>query len=116
MCGVYIKAIIMKFLTINYIKQHSRVDFDCEDELLELYGDSAEETVAGILNRGNTVDECVESLKEQYGTVPANIYHAALMLVEIGYTQRGPVSQVNLYVVPYAFDMLIKNYMRLTNG
>ena len=31
----------MKWLTIEYIKQHSRIDYDCEDELLELYGEAA---------------------------------------------------------------------------
>ena len=31
----------MEYLTLEYIKQHSRIDFDCEDDLLELYGSSA---------------------------------------------------------------------------
>lgn len=31
----------MKYLEIDYIKQHSRTDFDCDDALLELYGESA---------------------------------------------------------------------------
>ena len=39
----------MKYLSLEYIKQHSRIDYDCEDGLLEMYGDSAEETVAQYL-------------------------------------------------------------------
>ena len=35
----------MKYLTTDYIRQHSRIDFDCEDDVLELYGEDAEETV-----------------------------------------------------------------------
>lgn len=103
----------MTFLTIEYIKAHSRLCCDCEDDLLDLYGRSAEETVAGILNRGDTVDEMVESLVEQYGAVPANIYQASLMLVDLAYTYRSPDGAVNLSVVPYSFDIMIKPYMTL---
>ena len=39
----------MKWLKIDYIKQHSRIDYDCEDGLLELYGESAEETVLNVI-------------------------------------------------------------------
>ena len=106
----------MKFLSIDYIKQHSRIDFDCEDQLLELYGDSAEETLAGVLNRGNTVDQMVASLKEEYGDIPARCYHAALMLTEQAYNHRGPTSPTNMSIVPYGFDMLVKPLMKLTEG
>ena len=41
----------MKWLSIEFIKKHSRIDFDCEDDLLELYGDSAEETIMDITRR-----------------------------------------------------------------
>ena len=66
----------MKFLTLNYIKQHSRIDYDIEDELLELYGNAAENVLAQHLGRGKTVDELVESLTEEYGEVPAAILQA----------------------------------------
>lgn len=104
----------MKFLTIEYIKQHSRINFDCDDQLLELYGDSAEETLAGLLNRGKTVEQMVTSLTEEYGQVPARCYQAALMLTEQAYNHRGPTSPTNMSVVPYGFDLLIKPLMRLT--
>ena len=103
----------MKWLTIQYIKQHSRIDYDCEDALLELYGNSAEETVAQYLNRGDSVEKCVESLKEQYGSVPASIIHAALMLVDVSYTYRSAINPSNLSMVPYSFDILVKPYMKL---
>ena len=41
----------MKFLTIEYIKQHSRLDFDCEDGELELYGTAAEDTILDLCRR-----------------------------------------------------------------
>ena len=114
-CRIEIKR-NMKFLTLDYIKQHSRIDFDCEDELLELYGDSAEETLAGLLNRGKTVDEMVESLTEEYGDIPARCYHAALILTEQAYNHRGPVSPTNMSIVPYGFDYLVKPLMKLTTA
>lgn len=103
----------MKFLSIDFIKQHSRIDFDCEDQLLEEYADSAEETICGLLNRGDTVDEMVESLKDQYGKVPAAIHEAGQMLVEMSYAHRSPVSPQNMSIVPYTFDLKIKRYMVL---
>ena len=103
----------MKYLEIDYIKQHSRIDFDCEDALLELYAESAEETIAQYLNRGKTVDECVSSLIEEYGKIPAAIIHAALMLVDVSYQYRSMVSPTNISMVPYTFETIINPYIRL---
>ena len=41
----------MKWLTLSLIKAHSRIEYDCEDSLLELYANAAEETVLNIVNR-----------------------------------------------------------------
>ena len=103
----------MKWLTIDYIKQHSRIDFDCEDSLLELYGESAVETVLYITRR--TYEEIAEKWGTEKKPIPAKIIHASLLLVELSYMQRSPVTQQNLYTVPYAFDMLIKPYMKLAD-
>ena len=102
----------MKWLTLDYIKQHSRIDFDCEDALLELYGESAEETVLDITRR--TYDEIAEKWGTKNKPIPAKIIHASLLLVELSYTQRSPVSQQNLYY-NNTFDMLIKPYMKLAD-
>ena len=97
----------MKFLTTQLIKQHSRIDFDCEDDLLEMYGDSAESTVLAII--GYTYDDLVE----RYGKVPVPIKQAALMLVDVSYQYRSPISPTSISQVPYTFDILIKPYMKL---
>lgn len=97
----------MKWMKIDYIKQHSRIDYDCEDALLELYAESAEATVLNYLNRS------YEELIEAYGSVPQPVVQATLMLVDLSYTHRSPISQANLYVVPYTFDLLLKPYMIL---
>ena len=103
----------MNYLTIEYIKEHSRLDYDCEDALLELYANSAEMSIAQLLNRGKTVAECVASLEEEFGEVPAPIIHAALMLVDNSYEHRSPTSPQQMYYVPYGFDIMVKPYMKL---
>lgn len=100
----------MKWLTIDYIKQHSRLDFSDEDSVLDLYGSAAEETVLNYLNR------TYQELLEQYGEVPAPIRQATLLLVDHSYTQRSPASAQNMSIVPYSFDILVKPYMRLTGN
>lgn len=99
----------MKWLKIDYIKTHSRIVYDCEDSLLELYGNAAEEMVCNICGRS------YEDFIETYGTIPDAIRQASLMLVDNSYTQRSPVSQQNLYTVPYTFDFLVKPYIVMTD-
>lgn len=99
-----------KWTTIDYIKKHSRLDYDCENELIELYIISAEDTILNLLNR------TYEDLIETYGDVPAEIREATLMLVDNSYSHRSPAGTVQLYDVRYGFDMRIKPYIRLTSN
>ena len=100
----------MKFLTFDQIKAQLRLD-DAqateEHDLLELYGESAEDAVLSLIRRN------MANLTETYGRVPRQIVQASLMLVAISYQHREPVSQQNMYNVPYTFDMLIKSYVRM---
>lgn len=105
----------MTLITLSDIKAQLRIesDFTAEDTLLTSYGNSAEQTIAQYLNRGDTVAEMTASLTEQYGSVPENIKHAALMLVDTWYQYRSPISGQSLSIVPYTFDILVKPYMIL---
>ena len=100
----------MKFLTFDQIKAQLRLD-DAqateEHDLLVLYGESAEDAVLSLIRRN------MANLVETYGQVPKQIAQAALMLTAISYQHREPASQQNMYAVPYAFDLLIKSYVRL---
>ena len=102
----------MKFLTFDQIKAQLRLD-DAqateEHDILMLYGEAAEEIVLSTCNR------TTEDIVEQYGNVPKALVQAGLMLVAQSYQHREPASPQNLYVVQYAFDHLVKPYMRLTN-
>ena len=99
---------MMKWLTLEWIKSHSRIDFDCEDELLEMYGESAEESVL------NDIGRSYENVMETYGQVPTPLFHAALMLVDESYQQRSPVSSVDLKEVAYGYGFKIMPYRKLT--
>ena len=102
----------MKYLSLEYIKQHSRIDYDCEDELLELYGDAAEEAMSQILNRGKNTEEMVADLTEVYGHVPAPIFPATLMLVASLYKDREKDLVQQAYTNT-TFSILVKPYMKL---
>lgn len=97
----------MKWLTIDLIREHSRIDFDCEDGLLTLYGEAAEETVLNIIDRS------YDDLTAAYGGVPNALVQASLLLVDVSYTHRSPVNPTSISVVPYTFDLLVKPYMNL---
>ena len=101
----------MKWLTLERIKAQLRIDpsFTLEDDLLEMYGESAEDSVLDIIRRSYT------EVMETYGEVPTPLIHASLMLVDLSYKERGPVTSQNLYQVPYAIDFKLKPYMKLAS-
>lgn len=102
---------MMKWLTLEKIKQQLRIEPDMHDEdtLLEMYGESAEEVLLNYLNRS------YEEVSEVYGGVPVPLQHASLMLVDTSYQYRSPVSAQSMSLVPYTFDILVKPYMRLAD-
>ena len=98
----------MKYLTLEYIKAHSRIDCDCENELLEKYGSAAERAILNLLNRS------LEDLKAANdGEVPDDVMVATFELTENLIQHRSPVEQVSLSVVPYNYDLLLKPYIVL---
>lgn len=98
----------MKWMTLDYVKAHSRIDFNCDDRLLELYVDSAEEALLHYTRRS------FEEIVAKWGDFPAPLVHATLMLVDHSYTQRSPADARMMYTVPYTFDFLVKPYIKLT--
>ena len=97
----------MKFLTIDKIKQQLRLDCTCEAELLEDYGNAAEEVV--LEHIGLTYDELVA----KYNGVPERVKQAAMMLVDHWYQYRSPVADRTMSVVPYTFEVLLKPLVKL---
>lgn len=96
-----------KIVTLEYVKKHSRIEHDIEDDILEEYIESSEATCLNLMGRD------VASLLDEYGEIPADIRHAVVMLVDHAYQHRCPITTQNLYAVPYTFDAKIKPYMIL---
>lgn len=101
----------MKWLTLDKIKQQLRIepDFTMEDSLLTSYGEAAEETLLNYLNRP------YQDVIDTWGQVPLPLVQASLMLVDVSYQYRSPISVTNISLVPYTFDILVKPYMRLAS-
>lgn len=100
----------MEIITFDQIKAQLRLDDEqaaLEHDLLEMYGEAAEETVLDLIRR--PLDEVVC----KYGKIPARLRKACLMLVDISYKERSPASSQNMSAVPYSFDSLIKPLMKL---
>lgn len=99
----------MTFITIDLIKQQLRLDCTCEAALLDLYGTAAEQTIANILGH-QSVDEMLERFNNN---IPQTLVQATLMLVDVSYNHRSPISPMSMSLVPYTFDILVKPYMIL---
>lgn len=101
----------MKWLTLSIIKAQLRIepDFHDEDVILESYGEAAEDTLQNFISRP------YQDIVESFGNVPQPLVQASLMLVDVSYQHRSPISVTNISMVPYTFDLLVKPYMRLTS-
>lgn len=99
-------------MTLEQIRKHLRIDDDMtlEDDLLELYGESAEDAVLALLCRSYV------NVLLTFGKIPKQVVQASLLLVDLSFKERSAVSSVHLSMVPYGFDLLIKPFMRLSGG
>lgn len=98
----------MEYLTVEYIKAHSRIDYDCEDDLIDLYGSAAERAILNLLGRS------LDDLKEANdGLVPPDVIVATFQLADNLIRHRSPVEQVSLSSVPYGYDLMLKPYFAL---
>ena len=98
----------MEYLTVEYIKAHSRIDYDCEDDLIDLYGSAAERSILNLLGRS------LDDLKEANdGLVPPDVIVATFQLADNLIRHRSPVEQVSLSSVPYGYDLMLKPYIAL---
>lgn len=97
----------MQWLTLKLIKQQSRIENDYENDLLTLYGESAEEVVL------NYIDLTYEEICEKNGgKFPSSLVLASLMLTDCSYKYRTFATPSHLENQG-AFDRLVKPYMTL---
>lgn len=100
-------------MTLEQLKAQMREDFDGEDQLIEIYGEAAEKAVVKSTRR--TYEELVEiARKEGDEDFPPMLKVAILMLAAHSHRNREPVAAVSQNAVPYAIDMYIKPYVKLS--
>lgn len=99
----------MKWMEINYLKTHSRIDYDCEDTLLDQYGEAAEIFLLTYIRR------TYDNILDIYGEIPAQLFVAVQMLVENMYQNRSMISMAHMSYVDYTFDAIVSDFMRHTD-
>lgn len=98
----------LKWLSIDAIHAHCRIDFNCEDAELEQYGMAAEQAILDLTRR------TYENFIDTYGRIPDPIFNASLLLVQSLYKNRDAEEQRDSKEIAYGFKFLVKNYMALT--
>jgi len=101
----------MKWLTLELIKAHCRIDSNIEDALLTTYGNAAEQGLLLVMRR--TWEDVRENISEEDIKGPLSV--AALLLTEHLYLNRGPQKDVQGYQIPYSVDYYIKPFIRLAS-
>lgn len=98
----------MTYLTLEDIKRQCRIEpeFTEDDNILEIYGDSAENFLEVHLNCA--LDDIVA---ENGGELPKCLYQALLLLVDYSYDNSGSGESRE---VPNAFWILCKPYQKYT--
>ena len=100
----------LKWLSLDAIHAHCRIDFNCEDAELEQMGITAEQAILDLTRR------TYENFIDTYGRIPDPIFNASLLLVQNLYNNRDAADTQKKEASLYGFDLLLKNYMVLTGG
>ena len=104
----------MRWLTLEDIKDQLRIEQEdtSQDKLLTRYGATAEKFILRYIQR--TEAELKAMNTDDPTLVPEDIVSATLMLVDLYYQYRGPVSMQNLYLIDYGFDALVMPFRKGT--
>ena len=100
----------LKWLNLDAIHQHCRIDFNCEDAELEQMAMTAEQAILDLTRR--TFEDFIDT----YGRIPDPIFNASLLLVQSLYNNRDAEEQRDSKEIAFGFSFMVKNYMVLTGG
>ena len=100
----------LRWLTVEAIHTHCRIDFDCEDAELEQFGIAAEQAILDLTRR------TYENFIDTYGRIPDPIFNATLLLVQSLYKNRDAEEQRDSKEIAFGFSFMVKNYMYLAGG
>lgn len=93
------------YLTLDEIKRQLNIDldYDGDDEILTLMGESAEDIVS------NLIDTPLDELAAENGELPAGVRHALRMLIDWEYSQQRGSSSESIDI-PTAIYTILKLY------
>ena len=100
----------LKWLSIDAIHQHCRIDFNSGDAEIEQMGIAAEQAILDLTRR------TYENFIDTYGRIPDPIFNATLLLVQSLYKNRDAEEQRDSKEIAFGFSFMVKNYMVLTGG
>jgi hypothetical protein len=100
----------LKWLSLDAIHAHCRIDFNYEDAELEQYGKAAEQAIINVTRR------TFENFIDTYGRIPDDIFVATLELVQDQYDNRNSSDSQQRHSAIYNFEMLVKGYMSIVSG
>ena len=100
----------LKWLSIDAIHAHCRIDFNCEDAELEQMGITAEQAILDLTRR------TYENFIDTYGRIPDPIFNASLLLGQSLYKNRDAEEQRDSKEIAFGFSFMVKNYLVLTAG
>ena len=100
----------LKWLNLDAIHQHCRIDFNCEDAELEQMAMTAEQAILDLTRR------TYENFIDTYGRIPDPIFNASLLLVQSLYNNRDAEEQRDSKEIAFGFSFMVKNYIVLTGG
>ena len=100
----------LRWISIDAIKQHCRIDFDCEDAELDQFGVAAEQAILDLTRR------TYENFIDTYGRIPDPIFNATLLLTQSLYKNRDAEEQRDSKEIAFGFSFMVKNYMYLAGG
>lgn len=97
---------MMRYLTLDNILMHCRLERGAEDDYITHLGETAEEMTEKYLNR------TLEELAGENGTLPRSIENTCYMIVADLYRNREASSTMQLHPNP-ALLALLRPYKRL---
>jgi hypothetical protein len=100
----------LRWLSVQAIHDHCRIDFNCEDAELEQFGMAAEQAILDLTRR------TFKNFIDTYGRIPDPIFNASLLLVQSLYKNRDAEEQRDSNEIAFGFSFMVKNYMVLTGG
>lgn len=87
-------------LDLTTVKQHLVVEYNEDDALIQQYLDGAKSYIQSYLNRSF----------EEFDELPEEFTLAALQIISHWYENRSAITETNMEILPYSFNMILDSH------